>query len=267
MARFGSPVTLQPVTMLGRLRRWSRRQGKAITQKQKGFRSLRIDPLEDRCLLSVSPLDTSAILVNQTFGRQEVTNTAHSVAMSDDGDFVVAWTQYDPVLNAGGNPVLDSSGYPETVGDVYARYFTTRCSSFSLPGPGSMNTAGTSLPQGIATNFDNDPNTLGHFSLEYNTQTQMELAVTAGVVPAGDATPPTNANVAGQFTLWFDANGNGIVDSNETFVVNYNETTPQTNAQEIQSWSIRSARPTTARALRSATARTPRSTPSIRSTM
>jgi hypothetical protein len=203
---------------------------------QRAFRSLRLDFLEERALLSVSPLTLDAVLVNQTFGLTQATTTANSVAMANDGDFVVAWSRQDPVLDSAGNPVLDANGNPETQSNVYARYFTQEVQRLTLPGPGSVNANGQVLPQGIATNFDNDPNTVGHFTLEYDAQTQMQISVTAGTAPAGDATPPISPTVQGQFTLWFDANGNGQVDPGETYVVDYNENTPALNAAQIQGW-------------------------------
>ncbi len=42
--------------------------------------------------------------------------------------------------------------------------------------------------------------------------------------------------VSGVFTLWFDANGNGVADPGETFNVAYDESTPAVVAQQIQGW-------------------------------
>ena len=69
----------------------------------------------------------------------------------------------------------------------------------------------------------------------------MQITVTAGTAPAGDPSGPLNdaaavANVAGTFTLWYDANGNGVIDANELLTVNYDESDPSAAAQQIQTW-------------------------------
>jgi hypothetical protein len=210
---------------------------------------LRFDSLEERALLSISPLDLDSVLVNQTFGAEQVTNTAHSVATDSNGDFAVAWTRFTPVLDSNGNPAIPS----QTVGNVYARYFTDEVQRVSLPGPGSVNTAGQLLADGIATNFDDDTRTVGHFSLAFMGDTQVQISVTAGTYPSGDPNNPSVVatgsnvnpagtvstdmqNVKGVFTLWFDANGNGVVNPGETFTVAYDESTPAAVAQQIQGW-------------------------------
>ena len=209
-------------------------------------RSLRFDWLEVRRLLSVTPADLTAVVVNETYGGTNTTTTAHSVASDNAGDFVVTWASEVNVLDSSGNPVINpSTGEPYQVSNVYARYFTDTVEQINLPGAGTTNNNGTSLPNGIATNFDNNPNTVGHFSLTYNDETIMQISVTGGNAPAGAnggtlnniiPTANTTENVAGQFTLWFDANGNGIVDPGETLTVNYNEITPQLAATQIQTW-------------------------------
>ena len=121
-----------------------------------------------------------------------------------------------------------------------------------MPGPDSFNSQGQILPNGIATNFDGNPNTVGTFSLTYNEPTVMQISVTSGTSPAGDPALQTNpsatsaSQVTGLFTMWFDANGNGGVDLNaptvgggtqrELLNVAYDETDPTVAAGEIQSW-------------------------------
>ncbi|MGO9109891.1 MAG: Calx-beta domain-containing protein [Thermoguttaceae bacterium] len=203
--------------------------------------------MESRCLLSVTPADLTAVLVNQTFGSEQVTTTAQSVASDDSGDFVVTWTRATDVLNSNGTPVINlATGTPVQVNNVYARYFTDTVEQIDLPGPGTKNNNGQSLLNGIATNFDNNPNTIGHFSLTYNDETIDQLSVTAGIPPELSASETTTSGVigvslsapliSGQFTLWFDANGNGTVDPGETLTVNYDEATPQLAAAQIQTW-------------------------------
>ena len=56
-------------------------------------------------LLSVSPLNSDAILINQTFGKAISTTVGKAVATADNGDFVATWSQTDNVLDAAGNPI------------------------------------------------------------------------------------------------------------------------------------------------------------------
>ena len=175
-------------------------------------RSLRIDPLEERCLLSVTPATLSAIIVNQTYGSAQDTNAAHSVASDNSGDFVVTWTRSDPVLNAAGNPIINSAtGEPYQVENVLARYFTDTEEQITLP-------AGTS-----------------RFSLTDNDQTIDEISITAGTAPNGDTTAPA-VDMVGTFTLWFDTNGDGIATQNELKDFQYSETDPSATATAIQTW-------------------------------
>ena len=208
-------------------RLFSRRRARP---RKRGFdqhdcRLLRIDALETRCLLSVTPADLSAVIVNQTFGTTETTSTAQSVASDNAGDFVVAWTR--------DSTVTGSNGTAYQVSNVYARYFTDTVEQVSLPGPGTYNNNNQYLSNGIATNIGTGQPT---FSMTYNDETIDQISVTAGTAPAGDLNVDDNAAVAGTFTLWYDANGNGMVDPNETLVVNYDETDPTAAALQIQTW-------------------------------
>ena len=118
----------------------------------------------------------------------------------------------------------------EVISNVYARYFTPTVQQVSLP-------AGTT-----------------RFSLTDNDQTIEQISVTAGTPPTGDATAnggfagvgAVATDIFGTFTLWYDANGNGTVDTNapavvggtqsEELVVNYDEADPTVAAQQIQAW-------------------------------
>ncbi len=185
-------------------------------------RRLRIDELESRCLLSITPADLSAVIVNQTFGATQTTTAAHSVASDNSGDFVVTWTREDSVLNIAGQPIINpATGSPYEVSDVYARYFTDTVEKITLP-------AGTTS-----------------FSLKDNDQTIEQISITAGSDPTGDPNP-VNPDIEGTFTLWYDANGNGTIDTNlvgvdgqpqsELLTVNYSELDPTAAAQQVQTW-------------------------------
>ncbi len=204
--------------------------GRRARPRKRGFdqrdcRLLRIDALEARCLLSVTPADLSALIVSQTFGATQTTSTAHSVASDNAGDFVVAWTR--------DSTVTGSNGTAYQVNNVYARYFTDTVEQVSLPGPGTYNNNNQYLSNGIATSIGTGQPT---FSLAYNDETVNQISVTAGTAPAGNVVAADNEEVAGTFTLWYDANGNGMVDPGETLVVNYDEADPTAGTQQIQTW-------------------------------
>jgi NADH:ubiquinone oxidoreductase subunit C len=80
-------------------------------------RRLRIDPLESRELLSVSPADTSDVLASQTLdlynaafpeanlraqypAASQFTDAAKALAADNSGDFVITWTRNDPVVDS-----------------------------------------------------------------------------------------------------------------------------------------------------------------------
>ncbi len=228
--------------------RKGQRRSDSRSRKRLGLRSLRIDPLEERCLLSVTPVNLTAILVNQIYGASQTTTTAQSIASDDAGDFVVAWTRASDVVDTAGNPIINpatDSAYQ--VDNIYARYFTNTVERISLPGPGTSNNNGQYLPNGIATNFDDDSSTVGHFSLTYNDHTIQQISITAGTDPVGDPNALTvNPNIQGQFTLFFNSTGQDIpgelvptvgggAQSNLLNVI-YDESIPTVAAAQIQNW-------------------------------
>ena len=187
-------------TKLGDLRHhWAsraRRRGNSLS-----FRRLCMDPLEERALLSVSPLDPKSIVVNQVYGVKQETTPGRSVAVADNGDFVVAWTRWDKLVDASGNPIIDPlTGVQKVDANIYARYFTDEVQRVTLP-------------LGIIHDVDDDPNTTGHFSLKYNAQSIQDIQITAGVAPVNDPDPPVSDKIHGTFTLWFDANRNSTVST------------------------------------------------------
>ena len=145
-------------------------------------------------MLSVFPADVTALIANQTYGSFQQTNTAHSIASDNAGDFAVAWTRQDPILDASGNPITNpATGLTETVSDVRARYFTQTVQQITLP-------AGAA-----------------RFSLTDNDQTIDQISVTTGTAPAGadgsaTATVGSTTNpISGTFNLFYNATGNDTV--------------------------------------------------------
>ena len=200
----------------------SPRSRKRGSERRNG-RLLRIDELEKRCLLSVTPGDLSAVIVNQTFGAGQSTTTAHSVASDNNGDFVVTWTRTDSLTSSNGTI------YP--VNNVYARYFTDTVEQVNLP------TALATTPGSSA-----QPT----FSLKYNDQTIEQISVTAGIAASGDANPPADPLITGTFDLWYNATGNDTIGQNvatvtggtqsDLLTVTYDETNPTDAAEQIQAW-------------------------------
>jgi hypothetical protein len=203
--------------------RW-RGKGRRGRPRQKARRLL-FDPLEQRQLLSVTPVQTADTLVNNALNAVGVTTgtTAgittggvgpyavqvdnQSVATNENGDYVVTWTSYDPLMSNGKQV--------GTEGNIYARYYTNEVQRITLP-------------SGVLT--QNKGGTYGNFQLIYNGSQQMELAITETSAPFAGM-----ADLVGTFKLGFDVNGDGKIEANEQATINFNETLPmQTNAVTIQ---------------------------------
>ena len=206
---------------------WERVRSHLVPRERRGLgarkpRRLAVDPLEERTLLSVSPLDLDALLVNQTFGAVQSAVAGKSVAVDGNGDFAVTWTRYDTARDAAGAIIIDSATqHPLTEANVYARYFTDEVQRLGLPNQ-------------IAVDHDDNALTVGRFSLKYNAQVIQKISVTAGTDPQNDPAPVANALITGPIKLWFDANGDGVKDGNEEFTVNFDESDPAANALAIQ---------------------------------
>ncbi len=184
-------------------------------------RRLTIDSLEQRMLLSVSPTNVNEVLINQalvtpplvttaTSGAPVATipwyldaaaNAGKSVAMDDNGDFVVTWQSVDTVAGfidpATGNPMTDSN--------IYARYFTDAMQRLNLPASATS------------------------FALQFNGSTIEKLTISLGTPPAGFFPLPLD----GAFKLNFTDKNNVA----HTATVNFSEfgSNPLvTNAQNIQ---------------------------------
>ncbi|MCG2682221.1 MAG: S1 family peptidase, partial [Planctomycetales bacterium] len=171
-------------------------------------RRLRIDQLEERTLLSVSPVNPYDVLVNQAIITAQTTLPAQSVAVDHDGDFVAVWSRVDPVLDVNGNPVIDPlTGGAMTDENVYARYFTDEVQRIVLP-------------EGV---LDNAPGNqqYARFSFLYGGNEVQKLTISTVTPSLGNAP----AQVVGTFSLWLDVNGDGVQDLGEvTAAINFNET-------------------------------------------
>ena len=78
-------------------------------------RRLLVDPLEERTLLSVSPADWAATQINQSvidYLPGNGTIAGQSIAVDNDGDFVVVWTSY-----------ANEDGTVSEDGDIFYRMF------------------------------------------------------------------------------------------------------------------------------------------------
>ncbi|NMC19448.1 MAG: hypothetical protein GYA33_03415 [Thermogutta sp.] len=200
---------------------WNRRgrsEGKKRTHKH---RRLRLDALEERTLLSVTPVDALDKLVNQSLipSSDGGTIAGQSIAVDNDGDFVVAWSRADTVIDPfSGNPVLDPlTGQPQTEWNVYARYLTDEVQRITLPG-GVLN--------------DTFPSLYGQVSLIYGGTTLVQrLNVTATQQPYTFL----QQNIQGTFALQADTNGDGIISPTERATIVYDETVaPDQLAAKIQ---------------------------------
>ncbi|MGA2061003.1 MAG: hypothetical protein ABSG67_11015, partial [Thermoguttaceae bacterium] len=168
-------------------------------------RRLMIDPLEERMLLTVSIGNTSDQTVSQLLGSQTTgtasnpllsytgTTGTQAVAVDHNGDFVVAWTGYDPLINPETGQQMNDplTGYPMTEGNIYARYFTNEVQRITLPA--QMLNTGTQLPA---------------FSLVYGGNAVQQISF-AQTYPAGTT---TTGPAQGVFSLGYDLNGDGTID-------------------------------------------------------
>ncbi len=169
-------------------------------------RRLLIDPLEERQLLSLTPADWDDTMVNQTVTEDlQFTIASESVAADDDGDFVVTWTRYDPVLDSNGQVVIDpDTDAPMTDANIYARYFTDEVQRLTIP-------------EEIVTN--NAPGQYGTFSLIYGGSEVQKIDFSATHEPNTFWQQSITASV----TYGFDRDGNGFVSPSETVTISYNE--------------------------------------------
>ncbi len=182
--------------------------GEGRSQKERKPRRLMIDALEERTLLSVSPVLPSDTQVNQGISTSQSTLAAQSIAGNHSGDFVVTWTRTEPILDANGNQVYDpATGSAEQGSNVYARYYTDSVQRLTLPA-GVLNAAGSGK--------------YGHFSLTYGGDAVEQITFSQATPTLAGAN--YQAPIAGSFSLWLDANGDNVRDSSEvTSAINFIE--------------------------------------------
>ena len=192
---------------------WNRRGGESRGIKRtRKHRRLCLDALEERTLLSVSPIDTLDKLVNQSLipSASGGTVAGQSIAVDNDGDFVVVWSRADTVIDTfSGAPILDPlSGLLLTERNIYARYFTDEVQRITLPS-GVLN--------------DTFPTLNGRVSLIYGGTTLVQrLNVAATYQPY----TIFQQNIQGSFVLQADTNGDGIIAPTERTTIVYDETIP-----------------------------------------
>ena len=119
------------------------------------------------------------------------------MATDNNGDFVVAWTRNDYVLDSSGAAVIDpTTGVAMTDENIYARYYTDAMQRIDLP---------ASMAGG------------GNFTLQYNGNEIQQLSVSSSTAPYTSGQP----TVSGTFVLAFGS---------QTVTVGFNEATFNTGA-------------------------------------
>ena len=168
------------------------------------------------------PVDWDAILVNQVYSENQTTTAGRSLAVDNDGDFVVTWTRYEGV---------DGDGNPDDA-NIYARYFTDEVQRLSLPSQMAQDT------DGVASS-------LGSFTLEYDAPEIQILSITAGIQPfsADDVDGAVDEDEIGQiegsFILGYDLTGDGTIGDdpgvNEIVTIpDFSEAAMESNAAMIE---------------------------------
>lgn len=184
-------------------------------------RHLVIDPLEERHLLSVSPLNPSDNLVTDgsSANTDQTTDAAQCIAVDDDGDFVIVWERNDGVYDENGNVVVNPfTKEAMTDYNIYARYFTDEVQRITLP-------------ESIAT--DNVGNSWGKFALAIGGSEVQKL--TFDKLQMAYLSANWGPTMSGTFDIGFDVDGDGSIGANESFSFTYNESDIEGNVTTLQS--------------------------------
>jgi len=88
---------LQSLSGLFGKRKKSKRSHSPKSHQERSGRHLVFDPLEERRLLTIGPVNVLDTLVNQQVVASQTTLAGQSVATDHSGDFVVTWTRNDTV--------------------------------------------------------------------------------------------------------------------------------------------------------------------------
>lgn len=174
-----------------------------------------LDALEKRELLTVTPLDgvqQEVSLTPDPTSRFD-TRTSNSIAVDNDGDFVITYVRQELVQNqVTGQFLLDTN--------IYARYFTDEMQRITLPGSAvggdfSIIFRGDKVVQRLTITGDALPPFSGQFIGGPFGGGQPPV-VDPGVVP-----PPSVQRLAGTYVVGFDADGDGTISNQEQVTVQY----------------------------------------------
>ena len=200
-------------SLLNLFNRKTRRSERTSNTKQ---RRLTLDPLEERQMLSVSVVDGTDQIVNDLLGPNQTTAelssysyNSKSVAVDNDGDFVVTWTRQDPVIDPITNEqATDWRGFPLYDANIYARYFTDEVQRISLP-------------EEIVSA---DPNNPGRFELTFGGDEVQMLKFYQSNNPSTGGLEL----IQGTFQIGFDLNNDGQVSAaqGEWTTVYFDESLP-----------------------------------------
>jgi hypothetical protein len=229
---------------------------------QHAFRSLRLDPLEERTLLSLTPASIQNMLVNQPLrivseaGGQQVTqvmlgtptassgaptptgpgnqyelpivpaaSAGRATAADGSGDFVVAWMQEDPVYETNPNGTLVmANGEPVATGTTVSNIYARYFTDEvqQLVLPAAT-LANPSAGSYATFNLLAGGGPLGGGS-ELITISQSYLPSNApAAVALGPVTTYANLPVVGSFTLTFKDPVSGVTETTSTIKFNEND--------------------------------------------
>lgn len=187
--------------------------------KRSKTRHLSIDPLEERQMLSITPGTATELTINEfdprTLGSDSngnaykisITTTGdESMSAADNGDFVMTWTQVEPlwIRDANGVQITDAYGYYVAYEDqygnamyesnVYARYFTDEVQRLVLP-------------NALTTDNAKD-GVMGEFQIRYGGNEVQRLSFFSAT--SDYATPITAEIEIGGFDVTGDGNKNWV---------------------------------------------------------